>query len=481
MWALWDYKDLGWQIPNSKYRLAWRFDILGLDPSFHKAYYVDAFTGVVIREEQLRCSDGPANILTQGTQTIDTRWQGGLSPGHILWTNNNGRDIHTKYKSAWPWGLRSEIKDDDDNWGNDEQRGTTAHWMVSQSWDFFASTPYSRNGINGLGGELRVEADFAGPNAYFEPHAGNFYLVFGNTPDDDYMATIDITGHEYTHGVDHFTAGLVYQDEPGALDESFADIFGFMVERFTEGGVSDWLIGEDAPISLSTPRSLEDPKAEGFYFPDATDCATRAVGQPDTYEGDFWYVGNCNHGGVHVNSGVQNYWFYLLSEGGIGTNDHNNAYNIQGIGIDEAALIAYWNHTNILQTGSQYADSRAGSIAAATLLYGPCSHQEIQTTNAWAAVGVGAQSTCATTDIAIALPNNIRIYPNPAGETTTLSFHDARARSVALYHLNGQHIRSFGEHQDQSLEINTAGLAPGVYLLRVQDSHEVYSVKLIKL
>ncbi len=94
--------------------------------------------------------------------------------------------------------------------------------------------------------------------------------------------------------------------------------------------------------------------------------------------------------------GVQNCWFYLLAEGGVGTSDNNEAYNIQGVGIDDEALIAYWNHTNILQTVSQYADPRAGSIAAATLLYGPCSQQEIQTTNAWAAVGVGAQSTCAT-------------------------------------------------------------------------------------
>ena len=142
MWALLDYKNLSWQIPNSKYRLAWRFEILGLSPSFHKAYYVDAYTGVVFREEQLICTDGPANLFTQGTQTIDTRADGN---DFILHTDGNNRDIHTKYHdNILPWGWRSEIEDDDDNWGNSEQFGTTAHWMTSQSWDFFASAPYSR-------------------------------------------------------------------------------------------------------------------------------------------------------------------------------------------------------------------------------------------------------------------------------------------------------------------------------------------------
>jgi Zn-dependent metalloprotease len=478
MWALVDYKDLTWQIPSSKYRLAWRFEILSLSPSFHKAYYVDAYTGVVFREEQLRCNDGPANLLTQGTQTIDTRADGN---DFILHTDGNNRDIHTKYHSTWPWGWTSEIEDDDDNWGNNEQLGTTAHWMTSQSWDFFASAPYSRNGIDGTGGELRVNADWDEQNAAFDRRWGNDYLFFG-TLGGDYLAVIDVAGHEYTHGVDSYTAELVYQDESGALDESFADIFGFMVERFTEGAVNDWLLGEETPVNLILPRSLEDPNAEGNHFPDPLDCGAIAGGQPDTYEGTFWHDGDCDFGGVHVNSGVQNFWFHLLADGGTGTNDNGDAYNIQGIGIDDAALIAFWNHTNILQSGSQYADARAGAIAAATQLFGPCSNQEIQTTNAWAAVGVGGQSACALTNLIAAQPRpSIRLYPNPASESATLSFPDARTRSIELFHLDGKRIRSFGAHQGQELEVNTAGLVPGVYLLRVQEAGEVHAVKLIKL
>lgn len=480
MWALLDYKNLSWQIPSSKYRLAWRFEILSLSPSFHKAYYVDAYTGAVFREEELRHSDGPANLLSQGTQTIDTRWQGGIGSGHILWANGNNRDIHTKYESIWPWGLRSEIKDDDDNWANDEQEGTTAHWMTSQSWDFFAGAPYNRNGIDGNGGELRVEANSSEPNAYYSQDGNRDYLTFGNIG-DNYLAVIDVAGHEYTHGVDQYTAALVYQDESGALDESFADIFGFMVERFTEGAVNDWLLGEETPVNLILPRSLEDPNTEGNHFPDPLDCVTIASGQPDTYEGAFWHDGDCDFGRVHTNGGVQNFWFHLLADGGTGTNDNGDSYNIQGIGIDDAALIAFWNHTNILQSGSQYADARAGAIAAATQLFGACSNQEIQTTNAWAAVGVGAPSTCAVTHLTVTQPNPaIRLYPNPASESTTLSFPDARTRSIELFHLDGTLLYTIGAHQGQELEINITGLVPGVYMLRVRESGEVHSIKLIK-
>ncbi|NIW45715.1 MAG: hypothetical protein GWN30_13480, partial [Gammaproteobacteria bacterium] len=64
-----------------------------------------------------------------------------------------------------------------------------------------------------------------------------------------------------------------------------------------------------------------------------------------------------DNGGVHTNSGVQNYWFYLLSEGGSGVNDNGDAYFVTGIGIEEAAQIAYRNLTVYLMPGSDYPDA----------------------------------------------------------------------------------------------------------------------------
>jgi len=103
----------------------------------------------------------------------------------------------------------------------------------------------------------------------------------------------------------------------------------------------------------------------------------------------FWYAGAWDNGGVHTNSGVQNYWFYLLCNGGNGTNDIGNSYNVSSIGMTAAAAIAYRTLSLYLNSYSQYSDARLYSIQAAIDLYGSCSNEVIQVTNAWYAVGVG--------------------------------------------------------------------------------------------
>src|SRR5262249_49114357 len=112
-------------------------------------------------------------------------------------------------------------------------------------------------------------------------------------------------------------------------------------------------------------------------------------GDPDTYGTGNWYTGTGDNGGVHWNSGVQNFWFYLLSQGGTGSNDYGNAYSVTGIGMTDAAAIAFRNLTVYLGANSQYTDARFYAIVAAEDLFGACSQQVISTTNAWHAVGVG--------------------------------------------------------------------------------------------
>src|SRR5210317_1166691 len=98
-----------------------------------------------------------------------------------------------------------------------------------------------------------------------------------------------------------------------------------------------------------------------------------------------------DNGGVHTNSGVQNYWFYLLSEGGSGVNDKADSFNVSGIGIVKAAKIAFRNNTYELfnRINANYSDARFYSIRAAVNLYGACSPEVESVTNAWYAVGVG--------------------------------------------------------------------------------------------
>jgi Thermolysin metallopeptidase, alpha-helical domain/Secretion system C-terminal sorting domain len=221
-------------------------------------------------------------------------------------------------------------------------------------------------------------------NAQYSFFDNRDYITFGTStvgniygiPAGINYASLEIGGHEFTHGIIKREANLIYEGEPGALNESFADIFGTMIERYARGGNSNWTCGEDLGFVL---RNMRTPSA-GFRP------------QPRTYLSDPFWVGTVgcvpNNGnddcGLHINSGVQNRWFYLLSVGGT-----QGGVNVQGIGMDKAALIAYTNLATFLGSNANYPAARLGGISAALQLYGACSNEVIQTTNAWAAVGVG--------------------------------------------------------------------------------------------
>jgi hypothetical protein len=195
----------------------------------------------------------------------------------------------------------------------------------------------------------------------------------------DPLTAVDAVGHEFTHGVVDYTAALSPYGESGALDESFADIFGAAIEHFVEGPSDDvWTIGEDNTIKYQgNPfvRSLKDPNVSR---------------DPDTYLGDYWYSGPVNRIYIHTNCCVQNHWYYLLSEGGHGRNDNGDEFNVLGLGVEKAAKIAYRNLAFYLNSYSGYIDARAGAIQAAIDIYGR--HEEaIATAHAWYAVGVGGQ------------------------------------------------------------------------------------------
>jgi bacillolysin len=170
-------------------------------------------------------------------------------------------------------------------------------------------------------------------------------------------------------GLALFTADLNYNKESGALNEGFSNIFGTAVQWREKPAA------KKPPIqsSFSALNIMEDPNA---------------YSQPNTYKGIYWYAGSADSGGVHTNCGVLNYWFYLLTSGGSGTNDKAFAYDISGIGINKARTIAYRTLVNYLNPASVYKDARTWSIKSAEDLYGIGSNEAQQTTKAWDAVGV---------------------------------------------------------------------------------------------
>lgn len=315
---------------------------------------------------------GTATTLYNGDQTISTDYKGWPWNRYILIDCN--RNIHTKHGD----GLNPEAANGSSWWGTNEQNATSGHWAAEMTWDLYKNV-YGRNGCNGAGREIKILVDWEDTwgtplvdNANYDlSDGGNDKIRVGVTSNGNRsLSTLDVIGHEITHGLTRSTANLAYENESGALNESFPDIFGFMVERRAEGGVFDWRMGEDAFIATGGIRDMQSPNL---------------YNQPEQVGGTLWYTGTADNGEVHINSGVQNRWFFLLSNGGF-----QNGVNVNGIGIDNAALIAWRTLLFYLGQYSNYNDARNGSINAATALFGECSNEVIQVRKAWAAVGVGA-------------------------------------------------------------------------------------------
>lgn len=356
---------------TDKFRLAYKFDIYAHKPVGRYEVFVDAETGEVLFQNDRICSAdavGTAQTGYSGTKTIVTDSNNG---GFRLREAGRGNGVRTfDMNEGTNYGNSVDFTDNDNNWNNAnanlDQYATDAHWGAEMTYDYFLNE-HGRQSIDNnnmqINSYIHYDVDYF--NAFWDGQRMTYGDGNGNP-----LTALDICGHEMTHGVTENSAGLIYQDEYGALNESFSDIFGAAVEWLQNPTSGDWLMGED----VGTLRSMNNPNA---------------YGDPDTYNGTNFYVGPNDNGGVHINSGVQNKWFVILTEGESGTNDLGDAYNVTGIGIQDAEAIAYRNLTVYLGQTSEYADARFYAIQSAIDLFGGCSPQVIATTDAWYAVGVG--------------------------------------------------------------------------------------------
>jgi len=357
---------------QNSFVLAYKFDIFSIEPYTRNYIYINAQTGEFIKKQtriinDCDCCNGTAQTLYNGQQTIVThhRW---LANDYILKDNCRGDGIHTFLSG-------SNVDDGDNQWSLLEERpATSAHWATEMTYDFYYNV-FGRNSFDNNGAEMVVNTndDSNGQDNAFWNGSDFHYGSGGGGSANNALVSLDVVGHEYTHAVTENEANLTYSYESGALNESFSDIFGTMVEFYVEGNNGNYFLGEDFWIEDGRLRDMTNPNIKD---------------QPDTYLGTFWHTTATDNGGVHTNNGVQNYWFFLLSEGGSGINDNGQSFNVQGIGRDKAASIAYRNLTVYLTSSSDYSDAKNGSIWAAMDLYGNCSNEVLQTVRAWDAVGV---------------------------------------------------------------------------------------------
>lgn len=350
---------------------AYKFNIYAEKPLYRANVYVDAQTGSVVKEQNLICTvntPATANTKYSGVQNITTDSYAG---GYRLRETGRGNGVETYNLNNTATYSNTDFSNASTNWpaSNPDKVATDVHWGAEMAYDFYHSN-FNRNSIDDNGHKLlsyvHYNTNFS--NAFWDGQR----MTYGDgDPAQGYteLTSLDICGHEITHGVVQYT-GQLNGGEAAALNEGFADIFGTAIEWFARPSQHNWIMGDEVMTSGSGSRNMSNPNM---------------FQQPDTYQGNYWDAG----GEAHNNNGPCIYWYYLLSVGGNGTNDNGHSYNVSGITMTKATAIAYRVMNVYMTPMTDYANFRAYGIQAAKDLYGPCSNEVIETTNAFYAVGVG--------------------------------------------------------------------------------------------
>ncbi len=258
-----------------------------------------------------------------------------LGNTYILTANNTESDVYFitgNSSSAW------------------DPAGVSAAYNIRTVHDYYRNL--GRNGIDNRNSNyiaiIHISEDYA--NAFW-----NGKIVgFGDGDNQTFSslaASLDITAHEIQHGITQFTAGLIYENQSGALNEAFSDIFACMVDR------DDWTVGEGVTLKgQGYLRNLANPE---LGFPALGKPLPSKMSEyrnlPNTKSGDY--------GGVHINMSIPSRAAYLMAEGltaeGTGTS----------IGREKTEKIFYRALTTYLQASSQFLDARRATIQAAEDIY----------------------------------------------------------------------------------------------------------------
>ncbi len=379
----------------TEYHLAWKYDIFATNPQSSQTIYVDANTGKVILKidlsRDLRSTSSPYADGRAAIGKGKARFAGDVTFGTTHYADGYRLEtLEGKYKvPIYTLNMNhaehasdevlTEYIDEDNNWNDlynkdHDEAAIDIHWGLQKTLNYYEEK-FNRNSVDDKGMTIFGLAHL-GTNVQNASWTGG-WAQFGDG-DKQPFVSLGITGHEMTHAVTQFSAGLIYLGESGAMNESFSDIFGISIELYAGKDTKNdiWMLGDEL-YSHGSLRSMANPKA---------------AGQPDTYGGEFWANpanSSYDNGGVHQNSGITNYWYYLLVEGGEGVNDLNNSYSVKAIGLEKAEKIAYTTLTEYLSPSSNFMAMRQASLMATEDLYGLGSEEYKQVTNAWYAIGVG--------------------------------------------------------------------------------------------
>lgn len=370
------------------YRLAYEVDIFAIEPLGSHTYYIDATTGEVlksVKKNQNINVEVQAKTRYNGIQTITVD---SVSPTQFVLRENSrgiGNGIYTR--SLHNTGSMIDFDPNQaidvveaDNFFDTDSVANAAHFGAEKTYDFYYEK-FGRNSIDNNGLQLLsyVHLGQNVENAMWTSGA----MFYGDGVGGYQFTFLSVCGHEITHGLTENTANLYYEYESGALNEAFSDMFGASIAYYASDTLK-WTIGDELGSAF---RDMSNPKA---------------YQNADTYHGQYWVTGSDDNGGVHSNSGPANFWFYLLCEGGEGTNDKGAYYNVTPIGIGKADSLIFYTLTENLTETSDYHETYELSLLVAAELFGECSPEYLSVAEAWWAIGVGyhySDTTIFVTDI----------------------------------------------------------------------------------
>jgi len=359
----------------------------------HTDFLIDAHSGEIVKRWSTlftAASKGSGSSQYSGTVELGTD---SVAAGFELRDIARSMNITTYNLNHGTSGTGTVFADSDNKWGdgknyvaggsttndNGQTAGIDAHYGTEQTFDYYSAV-HGRNGIDGAGKATynRVHYSSKYDNAFWSDSC--FCMTYGDGSSLSVLTSIDVAGHEMTHGVTSRTANLTYSGESGGLNEAMSDIHGTMVEFYARGGSGgnigntggNWLIGEQL---MATPlRYMIKPSKDG----QSRDAWSNTLGSID----------------VHFSSGPLNRAFYFLSQGSSKTSS-DEAYSsylpggMTGIGNDKAARIAYRALATKMSASTNYAGARTAFLAAATDLYGGSGAEYAAVQNAFAAINVG--------------------------------------------------------------------------------------------
>jgi Zn-dependent metalloprotease len=262
-----------------------------------------------------------------------------------------------------------------------EGQAATGDKSVDEAYDGSGSTydfyhdVYQRNSIDDRGLPLVSSVHYSSSygNAFWEGRQ----MVYGDGDNDlfeRFTISLDIIAHELTHGVTQYEAGFNYYGQPGALNESFSDVFGSLVKQYAlkqDVNKADWIIGAGLLKPTIKGVGLRSMKAPGTAYNDP--ILGKDI-QP-AHMKDYVKT-NADNGGVHINSGIPNHAFYLA------------AMEMGGNAWEKAGKIWYIALRDRLREKSNFKRAAAATVSVARELFGEGSTEQIAVQNAWKKVGV---------------------------------------------------------------------------------------------